>query len=319
MIGIGVIGTGGIADACHGPAIAASKRSEITAVLSRKLEAAQAFASRHGVKSTSSYSDFDNFLSDPNIELVVVASPDRLHFQHALASISAGKHVLLEKPMAVSVEEAEELQRKAEERKVSLGVGFHLRHHRGHRELHNRLVNQRELGEIRHIRAIWAFPQQDNSNWRASSELGKWWSLAAVGAHCFDSVRWFAGDFTEWESFHSVISHSKWGSFHDESAVIAAKFQSGPTTEVASSVQFGPYTRIEIFCDGGIALCDQTMGREGGGRIDVNSVPLKFEKESPFVGQLNEMENAIIERRQPCASGIAGVRNVRDLLASADL
>jgi len=310
---VGIIGTGLIAS-LHSPAIANIEETELIAVLSRDENKGKDFLADHGSKDGAVYTKLEEFANDENINLIIVCSPDGIHAEQAAACLRAGKHVLIEKPMTLNEQDAIELVELAESNNLVLATGFHLRYHSGHRALYDEIVNRNTIGNIRHIRAIWAFPFQNDSNWRADSSYTKWWSLSAVGAHCIDLARWFSNDTNDWKSFSSTLANNLWNGDHDETAVIAAQTQSGPTVEVVSSVQFGPYNQLEIFGDKGSAICESTMGREGKGEIILNGEKLDFQPISPFMNQLSEIVKSIQNNSEPIASGRTGLRNVKDLL-----
>jgi predicted dehydrogenase len=318
-IGIGIIGTGSIADDCHAPAVKALEGLTLRGVLSRNTATGISFLKKHAGPDSAAYTEIDSFLADDRIEAVIIASPDRLHAPHALACLLAKKHVLLEKPMAISCADAESLVSTAQTTNRRLAVGFHLRQHAGHRALHKKVTEEKSLGTIRHIRAMWAFPQQNADNWRTGKDLGKWWSLAAVGAHCLDLVRWLANDDDDWSSFSSITANNVWVGPHDETAIIAAQLRSGPTVEVVSSVQFGPRSCLEIYGTNGSAICENTFGRRGAGAITLNGETLDFAVESPFVEQLRQLKQGIETGLDACADGTIGLRNVKDLLLVQDL
>jgi len=315
-IGIGIIGTGSISDDAHAPAIKAVDGARLAAVLSRDALAGDAFLRRHGASEGRTHTDIAAFAADADIDIVLIASPDRLHGDQAVACLNAGKHVLVEKPMATSIADARRMADAAIAGRKGLKVGFHLRSHAGHLALKHRL---HEIGSLRHIRGIWAFPQKDASGWRAGPALARWWSLAAVGAHVIDLARWFSDDFDEWAAFSSVISRDVWQGPHDETAVIAAKLKSGATVELVSSVQFGPYARFELFGDRGDAICEGTLGRKGAGDVRLNGENLSFEAAPPFVRQLREFVAAVKGDRALNETEInAGIRNTRDLLRAIE-
>lgn len=310
---IGIIGTGNIADSAHAPAIASVQSAELVSVLSRDKKVATDFLLKHNAVDGVAHTSLSSFVEDPRSELAIICSPDGLHFEQASACLQAGKHVLLEKPLAISEAEASRLVKLSEDNRLVLATGFHLRSHIGHLKLRD-LVNAGEIGELRHVRAIWAFPQKDASNWRAKNKLTKWWSLSAVGSHCLDLTRWFARDMQEWLSVSSAIANNVWEGPHDETAVISGQLKSGPTIEVVSSVQFGPYNRIELFGSKGQAVCEGTMGRDGAGVIKVNDELLEFEPRIPFEEQLKNVIECVQKNQTPRADGVDGLRSVRDLL-----
>ncbi|GIF49886.1 1,5-anhydro-D-fructose reductase (1,5-anhydro-D-mannitol-forming) [Asanoa ferruginea] len=315
QVGVGIIGTGYIATACHGPAVMASPSARLAAVLSRSEAGGRDFLRTFDASDARPYSDLDAFLADPEIELVVIASPDGLHFPQAAASLRAGKHVLVEKPIAVSEAEARSLVDLASAQGLVLASGYHLRCHPGHVALRER-VRAGALGTIRHLRVMWSFPIAE-SNWRARSDIARWWSLSATGTHCLDLARWFADDLDDWAQFTAVLSNTRWQAPRDESAAIAAQLASGPTVEVLSSVQFEIYTRVEIFGDRGIAVCADTLGPEGGGEVRLNGERLDFTPGSPFVPQLAAVLGAIAGQGGPPADGMVGLRAIKDLELAA--
>lgn len=312
-IGIGIIGTGNISTGGHIPAIIDSDLFNLTAVLSRDEISCKSKLDEFSLKATKVYNKIDDFVKDDSILIVIVCSPDGLHFEHTKKCLENGKHVILEKPMTTNIEDCEYLINLAVKRNLVLAIGFHLRHHVGHRLLKSKISNN-EIGEVRHIRAIWAWPQKDDSNWRARNDLARWWSLAAVGTHCLDLVRWITNDFSDWKSFSSITSNSIWGGPHDESSIIACQLSSGITVEVVSSVQFGPYNKLEIFGSDGYAVCDHTFRRDGGGDIFIKNELIEYRKESPFLLQLNDIYRCIINNEKPISDANSGLINVRDLL-----
>ena len=187
---LGIIGTGSISRDALTPAIAEVAGATLWSVLSRDKANATRFAQEHNAASpTPAFDDLKHFLSDPDLDAVVIATPDKLHAEQTIAAAAAGKHVLVEKPMATTVEDADAMIQACRSADVRLGVAYHLRWHLGHRELAGR-VHRGELGDIRYARAQWTFQAPNAANWRAHDEVGRWWSLAGVGTHSLDWLRW---------------------------------------------------------------------------------------------------------------------------------
>lgn len=317
-LNLSMLATGRIADTRLAPALSRAAGARLWSVLSRDADRATGFATRHGAAApTSAHTDLAALLADPDLDGVVIATPDGLHAEQALAAIDAGKHVLVEKPMASSGPEAAEMVRAARERDVRLGVAYHLRWHAGHRAVQG-LVARGRLGEIRHVRAQWAWPAPDDSNWRARREVGRWWSLAGVGTHCLDLIRWLmvpsCGEVVE---IVGVTNKSVWKGPHDETAVAALKFESGATAEFCSSVLFASPSRIEVYGSADYAIGTGTLGPHGGGDIVTTAGELAYEIADPFQGEIEDFARAIRDARPPEVSGAEGLRNV-ELLEMLD-
>ncbi|GAA1882965.1 Gfo/Idh/MocA family protein [Asanoa iriomotensis] len=315
-VGVGIVGTGYIAKGAHGPAVTETPGARLAGVLSRSESAGREFLSTFDASDAKAYDDLGAFLADPGIGLVVVASPDGLHFAQAEASLRAGKHVVVEKPMALSMGEARTLVDLADSGGLVLAAGYHLRCHVGHQLLRERVLGG-ELGTLRHVRVSWPFPIAE-TNWRAQGEVAKWWSLSATGTHCLDLARWYADDMADWAQFRSVLSNSKWHARSDEAAVIAAQLASGPTVDVLSAMQFDAFTRLELFGDHGSAVAENTFGSHGGGEITVNGERLAYTPENPFERQLAGVLAAIAGQGPPPADGAVGLRAVEDLVLADD-
>ena len=247
---------------------------------------------------------------------MLIASPDKLHASQGEAAARAGKHVLVEKPMATDVAEAEAMVEACDRAGVTLAVAYHMRWHAGHRQL-AAAVHAGRLGTLRHMRVQWTSLADSDENWRASPEVGRWWGLAGVGTHCLDQVRWLmvpsCGEIIVQEN---LISRDVWKGPHDETALISLGFESGATAEICSSVLFNAPKRMEVFGSDSYAVCDDTLGPHGGGAISIGGEPMEYQVSNPYVGEIADFAAAVAEGRAPEVDGREGVRNVATLVAA---
>ena len=314
---IAILGPGGIADDAHAPAVILHPDTRLWSVLSRSQGRAELFARKHELASpTPAYTDLDRLLSDPDLNAVIVATPDRMHCQQVMKAAKAGKHILLEKPMATSVAECDAMIDVCQTSGVTLAMAYHLRWHAGHRQIRERVLDD-AYGKIRHVRVHWTFRSADSTNWRSSPETGRWWALAANGTHCLDLIRWIMcpreGEIVD---VRSMISRAKFDSPHDETAIVLLAFESGATAEFCVSVQFESASGIEIYGDDSHVRMEATMGRHGSGAIYHDNEPVPFEIENPFLGELSDFVEAVKEGRSPEVDGLEGKKNV-ELLTQA--
>ena len=121
-IGWGIVSTGRHPDTKMAPAINEADGASLAAVMSRDMGRAEAFAQKHG--SASACDDLDALLRDPAVDVVYIASPNALHAEQTVRAAQAGKHVLVEKPMALSVDDAQRMIDACDMAGVRLGVGF---------------------------------------------------------------------------------------------------------------------------------------------------------------------------------------------------
>src|SRR5438270_929538 len=142
------------------------------------------------------YESFKAMLADPRVEVVHITSPNHLHHEHASAALRAGKHVVCEKPLAMTAAESAELLRLAEQSGRVHAVNFNLRFYPLCRHVHG-LVRQGELGDIRlisgHYLQDWLLLDTD-CNWRLEPQLGgELRAVADIGSHWMDLTSFLVG------------------------------------------------------------------------------------------------------------------------------
>lgn len=315
-LNIAIIGTGNIADDQLVPALKEVNDAQLWSVYSRDTKRAIRFAERHHAGSPQpAYSDLNALVADPELDAVIIATPDKLHAQQTITAAKAGKHVLTEKPMATDLKSATAMVAACREANVKLAVAYHLRWHPAHRRIFEALQSS-EFGTLRHMRVQYTWRAPDANNWRASTEVGKWWSLAGTGTHCLDLIRWMmVPSCGEIESLQSIFCQKVYSGPHDETALVTMRFESGATAEFCSSVLIEAPSRLEVYGSSGYAVCEDTLGRHGKGRSSTHKGLLQFTPVNPYAAEIQDFADAIRQQRSPQVSGDEGLRNVELLLA----
>ena len=168
----GILGCGHIAHD-FSLALKALPNAEIAAVSARDAKRANKFAERHGARK--SYCTYVQLVNDPNVDIIYVATIPDLHRQHAELALKAGKHVLVEKPLATSAEDAEAIQYLAKKYGKFCMEGMWMRFFPAV-EFARQLIDKGELGEIRHVRADFGFDLfedegKNNTKWAAGAGM----------------------------------------------------------------------------------------------------------------------------------------------------
>ncbi len=315
-----MVGCGEAADTHLAPALRNVSDGVLWTVMHPDSGKARRFVEKHRPLSKQpAYSSYSLMLADPTVDAVIIATPDGLHAEQAIAAAKAGKHVFCEKPMATNVNATLAMTEECWNAGVKLGIAYHNRWHAGHRKLANALRAGPFVGDLRHMNVHWASPAKGADNWRAKGKVGRWWSMAALGSHCLDLVRWFmmptCGEVT---SVRAVTSDSCFRSGRDESATIALRFKNGATASISVSVVLPRYKRMEIHGSRSVIECVDTLGARGTGSITVDGEPFDFTPVDPYVGELQDFITAIREDREPEVGGIEGMRNVGLLCLAED-
>lgn len=193
-----LLGSGRHAERSVVSALKRAAGSELVAVLSRDSARGEAFAEKHRIRKV--HTSFEEMLRDRDIDALYDATPDGLHAQHAIEAAQAGKHSLVEKPLAISVRECEQAIEAARRGGVKLGVVFNQRHEAAHQEA-RRSVLQGELGEVKlaHVQIPLRAPSQapvsatPQTNWRADPKMRPGGIIVSIGDHAYDTLAYILG------------------------------------------------------------------------------------------------------------------------------
>ncbi|MFD7433771.1 Gfo/Idh/MocA family protein [Streptomyces sp. NPDC059861] len=174
------------------------RQPELTVICGRDETAVRAAAARHGWAATET--DWRALIARDDVDLVDICTPGDSHAEIAIAALAAGKHVLCEKPLANTVEEAEAMATAAEsahERGQLAMVGFNYRRVPA-TALARQMVAEGRLGTLRHVRVSylqdWLVDPQAPLTWRLRKELAGSGSLGDLGAHIVDLAQYLAGE-----------------------------------------------------------------------------------------------------------------------------
>ena len=193
MIRIGVIGTGYIGP-IHIEALSRISGIKVTAVADANIELARGTAKRYNIDKA--VADYKDVINDPDIDVIHNCTPNKYHYPITKEAMEAGKHVLSEKPLAMTLEEAEDLVAIADKNGIVTGIDFCYRYYPVVQEMAVR-IRRGDLGDVRMVSGTyfqdWLSEPTDFS-WRLMrSETGESNITADLGSHWFDLIRFTTG------------------------------------------------------------------------------------------------------------------------------
>ena len=202
----GVIGAGGIADRRTLPGMMLAKNAELVAVMEVNMELSEKLREKYNAKRA--YDNAEALLADPEVEAVYIASPVGCHLDQIIAAAKAKKHVLSEKPIAMTVEDAEKALAACNENGVLSASGFMMRYHAYHQKM-KEFIAEGNLGDIVSCRGqltCWYPPMQ--GAWRQKKELSGGGALIDMGIHCIDLIEYITGAKTvKVSAFNDTLTH----------------------------------------------------------------------------------------------------------------
>jgi predicted dehydrogenase len=181
----GILSTAKIGRTKVVPGMMKSPLCDIAAVASRNEASAQAMAQELGIPKA--YGSYEALLADPDIEAIYNPLPNHLHVPLTLMAASAGKHVLCEKPIAITAQEAEQLTEASS--KVFIAEAFMVRHHPQWQHARN-LIQDGSIGEVRAIQVLFSYFNADPSNIRNMADIGGG-GLLDIGCYSVVAGRYF--------------------------------------------------------------------------------------------------------------------------------
>jgi predicted dehydrogenase len=193
--GYAIVGIGSLAESDILPAFAVTRHARLTGLVSGDLDKAKQVAAQYGVpeRGIYSYDTFDRIADNPDIDAVYIVLPNNLHAEYTIRAHKAGKHVLVEKPMANTVAECESMMAAAAEAKRELMVAYRLRYEPFTQEM-IRLGRERELGAIRALGCEAGFRIGNPNQWRLSKSAAGGGSMMDIGIYAVNAARYLSGE-----------------------------------------------------------------------------------------------------------------------------
>ena len=256
----GVIGFGAFAERAVLPAMRDVQNVEVVALQKRSLAEAKAKAEAHGVPLA--FASVNDLVAHPEVDAVFIVSANAAHCPETLAAARAGKHVLVEKPMALNVREAEEMIESCRSAGVRLMVGHLLRFSPLIRHIRETLRSG-ALGSITYARADFVYDGRlSHRGWLHDRAIAGGGPVFDVGVHCLDALRFLLDD--EVVSVSAVLSPAPTSERTEESALIGLHFSRGTVGAIFCSYTSSTRRKqLEILgTEGLITVGDFTSGNQ---------------------------------------------------------
>ena len=253
---IGVLGTGIIMRDFHLLTLRNHPQAEVVAAGNLHAESLGRLAMDFNIPKT--YTDFEEMASDPNIDAVVIGLPNYLHAPATVQMLEAGKHVLCEKPMALSVAEGEGMVEAAHRTGRRLMIAHMWRFDREILWLRDMVASGR-LGKVFKAKshAIWLYEGPRPQSWFVQPKFAGGGALADMGVHSLDTLRFVLGGARPTKVFANVGTH--FGDIElDDTATVLLEFEGG----IAALVEAGWY---HLYADG-LEGYTQVFGTKGYAR-----------------------------------------------------
>lgn len=320
----GVTGSGGIARRRTIPeGITRAEHAKLVAVFDTNPAANNAVAEEFNAIAVNGVQELIN----SDVDAIYIASPANMHLEQAIACAKGKRNILCEKPLGMTVKEAEKMIKICSEEGVYLGVGLMMRYVKQH-EAALKMIQEGKLGKPVYCRAqlsCWYPPMQ--GAWRQDPDTGGGGSLMDMGSHCMDLLEMFFGKVKSVSCFINNNVHSYKS---EDSAVVSMLFENGALGTVDtcfcipdnSSKNFlelygskgsilakgtigqGPAGEMVAFLEGDDSEYNARQERSAGGGLVINPEPV-----NTYLSEIEEFSRAILEKREPSNNFMLGLRS----------
>lgn len=322
-IGYCIIGLGRIADH-HMRGIAQSSTSRITGLVSGHPDKAERIAAQYGVPTNSiyRYENIEQIRENKDIDAVIVCLPNSMHAEYTIRSAKSSKHVLCEKPMAISVAECEQMISACQSANVKLMIAYRL-HYEPITLKTIQLIRDGAIGKIEAIDSANGFNIAPNE-WRSTRSLGGGGPLMDVGIYSLNATRYLTGE--DPIAFTAIATTpDQDGRFQgvEENLAWTMKFPSGAVASCITTYGASMPGYYKVFGSKGWIEVDsfgyQGLHLTGNHRSDRNSPQTTLNEQNPepdpkqFVRQIDHFSRCILANRTPDTSGQEGLKDMQHI------
>ena len=289
---------------------------------------ATAWKAKYGIpdKNIYNYDNFDSIAGNPDIDLIYVVLPNALHKEFTIRAAKAGKHVICEKPMAISSRECREMIDACKKAGVQLAIGYRLHYEPYNMEM-KRLGQEKVFGPVRYVEAGLGyktinfesgnvgkeFDIDDPSEWRLNKRWAGGGALMNLGIYCLQASRYILGEDPIWVTAQYGTIHDKRRFAQVEEAVVwQAGFPSGAMANCNTSYGYS-IDGLHAIADNGFFELSPAISY-GPFKGRTNNGEFHFPDINQQAAQLDGIGKLILENK-PLPDHITGKEGLTDLCA----
>lgn len=267
----GVIGAGGIADRRTIPGMLMAENAELVAVMGPNLERTEQIRRKYNAKRA--YTSEEDLLKDPEVDAVYIATPIVFHAQQAKLAADYGKHILIEKPLAMTSAQGQEVLDYCARKNVQIAAGFMMRFGAHVRNM-KQAIAQGKIGTV--VSAYCQFTlwlPYEPGNWRQCKAKAGGGCMMDMAVHCIDLMEYISGmRVTHVGSFNENVAFKEHPEYDvEDSSTIMLRMENGAQFVVQTNFNIPDEAskwRLEFFGTKGRLLGDTVIGQNDGGKLN---------------------------------------------------
>ena len=321
-LGFAIVGLGRLALEEIMPAFAECKLAKPTALVSGDAAKANQVAQQYGIKPQNvyNYQNYDNLRNNPDVDVIYIVLPNSMHREYTVRGAKAGKHILCEKPMATTVEDAQKMIEACKQADRKLMIAYRCQYEPHHRAM-IQMIRSKELGTVKVIQADNGQNQGGDLNqWRLKRALAGGGCLPDVGVYCLNATRYLTGEEPIAISAQTFTTPGD-PRFKEveESVTFQLRFPSGIVAICSTSYGFHEARRFRVFGSDAWGQLDPAFSYNGlrmmiSRKSPTNSMAenvseVRIGEKNQFALEIDHMADCVIGNKQPHTPGEEGLQD----------
>jgi predicted dehydrogenase len=291
-----------------------SKRAVVAGLVSGTPSKLESWKARYNVteKNCYNYETVDQIKNNPDIDAVYIITPNALHKDMAIRMAKAGKHVIVEKPMALNAKEAEEMVNACKRAGVQLLVGYRMHFEPKTLEI-IRMRNAGDFGKVMFFQGLCGFRIGDPKQWRLNKALAGGGSMMDIGIYAVNGARYMIGEEPVWVTAQETKTNTvKFAEGVDETIQFQLGFPSGAVASCLSTYSMNNLDRFFLNGEKGFAELQPSTGY-GPIKGRTNKGELQFPHVAHQTIQMDEFAAIIMDGKKPivAVNGEEGLQDMR--------
>jgi len=315
-IGFALAGLGNLSTHQLAPALQKTKYCRLTGIVTGHPAKAERWKAQYHIPDKNVY-NYDNMVTmadNPDIDVVYVVTPNALHGEHSIKAAKAGKHVLCEKPMEVSVEKCQQIIDACKRAGRQLAIGYRL-----HFEPNNlecvRLAREKVFGDLRMVEAGFGYAIGDPTQWRLKRDLAGGGPLMDVGIYALQAARYLSGEEPVLVSAIETKTDPVKFKEVEETITWQMKFPGGMVAHCDTTYAFNGLNHFTGHAPGGWFRLDPAFSYHGlhGQRSD--KLEINLPDLDQFAAEMDDFAQCLLNHRPTRVPGEEGLRDVKIMMA----
>lgn len=313
-----VVGLGHLALEEIIPAFGSCKKSKLTALVSGSPEKMKKVAAQYGIKTENcySYQTYDQIKNNPEVDVIYIVLPNALHKEYVIRGAKTGKHILCEKPMAISAKECAEMIDACNAAKVKLMIAYRTQYQPHNRKLRE-MVQQKVFGNPKFIESSNSQSSANPAHWRHKIALAGGGALPDIGLYCLNTNRFILGE-EPTEVFAYKYSTPGNPLFTEVEELISwqMRFPSGVIASCSADYNVHESRHYRVLCEKGWLNMDKAYAYKGQ-KLMTAKAEGKLEKQEDislaetdqFATEMDHFSDCILHNKRPFTPGEEGLQD----------